>query len=242
MCAQFILKANLEFVLRRAGLPRTPSSPADFEFDLLVVPYQPPTPVLIAEGLQMMTFSLVPHWAKERKVKFATHNARLFSEDGKVPIFEKPTWREPFQKRHCAVPLTQFIEPIYTGEFANHMVRFGVANQPEQVLLAAAIWDRWVDRSTGEIVESFAIITNDPPQFILDTGHDRCPIFLNDEAVPEWLDPAPKGPEHWVDFLVRETKSVDFAASSHRVMKSKARTTKKSAAEKTDSEMHKQTD
>lgn len=78
--------------------------------------------------LKTMQFSLIPSWSKEKRVKFSTYNARLtdFDENKNktVFIYEKPTWRGAFSSRHCLVPMTGFIEPIYHGDLAGHWVRF----------------------------------------------------------------------------------------------------------------------
>jgi putative SOS response-associated peptidase YedK len=142
------------------------------------------------EGLKSseMKFGLIPAWSDTPRPKFATHNARLFGEDG-TPIFKKATWKAPFSKRHGFVPMTEFIEPIYTGEFAGKMVRIS-ADRP---LFAASIWESWLNKETGELIESTSILTDDPIDFVKQVGHDRTPVYLTSEAAIEWtklsLDP-----------------------------------------------------
>ncbi|MEK7691600.1 MAG: SOS response-associated peptidase family protein, partial [Bdellovibrionota bacterium] len=69
---------------------------------------------------------------------------------------------------------------------AGNMVDFRVESG---LLLAAGLWDRWVNPTDGEVVESFTIITDEPYDFVRKTGHDRSPLFLGEDIVPEWLDP-----------------------------------------------------
>src|SRR5262249_8131522 len=145
-------------------------------------------------SLTAMRFALLPSWSKEPKVKFATHNARLETID------EKPTWKSVFINRHCLIPLTDFIEPIYTGEFAGHMVAFAANNGG--ALLAAGVWDEWVNRTTGEVIQSFSIITYEPPPFIAAVGHDRCPIMLGGDAGLEWLNNERSNPSVLKEFLI----------------------------------------
>src|SRR5688572_28116765 len=128
MCAQFTLKVKANQLSKQFGI-KVPEN-LD-EIDERILPYRQ-SPVVVKNGskvvIKPMNFSLIPVWSKEPKVKFATHNARLESEDEKTGevkyIFEKPTWKRPFLSQHCLVPITEFIEPIYTGEFKNNMVRF----------------------------------------------------------------------------------------------------------------------
>ncbi len=145
-----------------------------------------------------------------------SEEGNLFSEDKKDVIYNKATWKTPFAKRHCIVPVSQFIEPIYTGEFSGNMVKFG--STKDEMLFAAGIWDTWIDKQSGEVLDSFAIITNDPPKFVEETGHDRCPIFLEGTALEAWLHSESKSPQDWVEFLKKESSEVELKASVFRPM------------------------
>jgi putative SOS response-associated peptidase YedK len=195
-------RSGLSFVEERRDY-----TPAD-----VIAPYRP-GPVFLSghADLVPMSFSLVPAWSKERRVKFATHNARLDS------INEKPTWKSVFVRRHCVVPISEFYEPIYEGEFAGNMVTF--SRQDHEVLLAAGVWDEWVDHRTGEILQSYAIITHDPPDFIARAGHDRCPVFLKSADAETWLANAGEHPDKLKAFLLERQAPQDFHVEKLREMK-----------------------
>lgn len=183
-------------------------------YDVLIVP-QRNAPILRrgSDGVAVsaMRFALLPSWSKESKVKFATHNARLET------IEEKPTWRTVFVKRHCLVPMTDFIEPIYDGEYAGNMVSF--SEKAGALIFAAGVWDEWVNKETGEVIQSFSIITHEPPPFVAGIGHDRCPVFLGQEAAQEWLsnEGAPGG--ELKDFLLGSRHIPDLQVEIHRPLK-----------------------
>jgi putative SOS response-associated peptidase YedK len=179
-------------------------------YDRLIVPYRP-APVLVAGQIQIMNFSMVPRWSKEAKVKFATHNARLETID------EKPTWKTVFVERHCLVPMSEFIEPIYDGEFAGHMVAFAEASGA--TIFAAGVWDEWVNRETGEVNHSFAIITHDPPPFVAGVGHDRCPIFLNRDNGAVWLESVRTPSADLKRFLLERNTVPELTAAKQRPMR-----------------------
>ncbi len=206
-------------------------------------------PVIIQNEAKLMRFSLIPSWSKEPKVKFATHNARIET------VLEKPTWRKPFEKKHCLIPIDYFIEPIYesgahvphedkaperdeplkrdlkTGDlglageanraipdFSGCMVRF----VPEQTILAAGIYDEWVNKETGEVIESFSILTKEPTAFVANIGHDRQPIFLDqDEDRAQWLLPESKTPKDWQNFLSTLKNHDEFRVEVERKLKAK---------------------
>lgn len=178
-----------------------------------ILPYKQ-APVVVQEQSKMkltpMSFSLVPSWSKEPKVKFATHNARIET------VLEKPTWREPFLNRHCIVPLTSFFEPIYEGEFAGNIVDF---HRPDKELLfAAGIWDEWKNAANGESLQSFSILTTEPTEFVNRIGHDRCPIFLKSENIKSWLNAKLTGQDQ-VHFLLDNFEKPELSVSAHRAMK-----------------------
>jgi putative SOS response-associated peptidase YedK len=47
----------------------------------------------------------------------------------------------------------------------------------------------------GERVSAFALVTDDPPDEVRAAGHDRCPVFLSEQAWPAWLVPKGKTPK-----------------------------------------------
>lgn len=225
MCAQFTLKINDKILtdLYKIQLPFV-----IVEFNENVLPHKNSIVVIKdKEGnnkLEMMRFSLLPSWSKESKIKFATHNARIES------ITEKPTWKKPFSENHCLVPISYFVEPIYQNKLAGNMVRFfkristetkDVSEVVLPILTAAGIWDTWVNQQTGEIINSFSIITVPPPPFIANTGHDRSPLFLNQENFNEWLEMGSKKnkPEEMVKFLLDHQANIDFDVQIDRPLK-----------------------
>lgn len=185
MCAQFILKIKANQLSLKYGiiLPEWLNEEGVEQIiDERFLPYrQAPVVFLGDTGPQFkkMSFSLVPSWAQEFKVKFATHNARLET------IEAKPTWKTPFMRNHCLVPMTSFIEPIYEGSFAGQMVEF--FQKEDQLLSAAGIFDIWKNPQTQENHYSFSIITSPPSDFMLSLGHDRSPLFLSENAQMDWL-------------------------------------------------------
>ncbi|MBS1984822.1 MAG: SOS response-associated peptidase family protein [Bdellovibrionales bacterium] len=163
---------------------------------------------LVAEAMQ---FSLLPRWSKERKPKFATYNARLDSVD------EKASFKDAFTKRHCVVPISAFVEPIYTGKLAGNMVAFESESEP--ILSAAGIWEEWTSKTSGEIVHSFALLTHDPMPFVEKTGHDRSPLFLTSAGTQEWLASEGQKPDHLKKLLLDHRLVPPLSAAIHRPMK-----------------------
>jgi putative SOS response-associated peptidase YedK len=211
MCSQYTVKTSASELSEIYGI----SISQDYQLDLRVLPYVP-APVVVAFGnklqFQKMNYSLVPSWSKDPKVKFATHNARIET------LHEKPTWKGPLRSQHCLVPLTGFIESVYEKEFAGNLIEISDSEHP--VLTAAGLWDAWTDPVTGAQTHSFAIITEPPPAFIENVGHDRCPVFLREESFAEWLSPEPRDADKVINFLRENKKEINFKVKIDRPLKS----------------------
>ena len=207
MCAQF----ELEKSMFTEKMKKLNLDIIDFNLNQRVLPHTK-SPVLIKNentiSLKAMNFSLIPWWSKDKKPKFSTHNARLET------IKEKPTWKNIFGKKHCLVPMTSFIEPIYTGEYAGHMIKF-ILNE---CIFVPALFDTWSDKGTGEVIESFAVLTSVPVPFVEQYGHDRSPVFLNQEKVFKWLDVAFKNDEFFYDIL-KQKYIPEFSIDIERKLK-----------------------
>lgn len=96
-------------------------------------------------------WGLIPAWAKTPKLTYATNNAR--SEE----LSDKPTFRDAWKKgQRCIIPAMSFDEPNWeTGR--NAWWRFYRADGLPWGL--AGLWNTWIDRTTGEIVESYTMLT-----------------------------------------------------------------------------------
>jgi putative SOS response-associated peptidase YedK len=208
MCATYITKVKKQVLEDFFAI----SLPDDFEgIDERINPFQTAHVVTRKNKSKLLTpmqFSLIPTWSKERKPKFATFNARI--ED----IETKPTWKGPFVQHHCVVPITNFIEPIYTGEFAGKMVSFDA----DELLVAAGIYSSWLDKQTGEVIDSFALIMQDAMPFVSKTGHSRSPIFLNKMASQNWIESEGEPALELKSWLTREKLIPELKVSIDRPM------------------------
>ena len=99
-------------------------------------------------------WGLIPFFTKDLKeVKgLSTINAR--SET----ITTAPTWREPFKKRRCLIPLDGFYEWPKEGKAPKQPYAFEMASAKPFAL--AGLWDAWKDKQ-GHWLQSFAIVTTE---------------------------------------------------------------------------------
>ena len=96
-------------------------------------------------------WALIPWFAKEPKLKFLTNNAR--SEE----LAEKASYKDPWKRgQRCIIPAASFDEPNWeTGK--NIWWQFGRADGAPWGL--AGLWNAWTDKTTGEVHESYTMLT-----------------------------------------------------------------------------------
>lgn len=141
-------------------------------------------------------WALVPWFAKAAKLPYATVNAR-FEE-----ITTKASYRDPWHRsQRCIIPVASFDEPCWeTGR--NIWWRFARADGARLGL--AGLWNTWVDKSTGEVVESFTMLTvNADAHPLMSRMHKPDPtrgpsdqdkrsvVPIADHDVDQWLFAAP---------------------------------------------------
>ena len=122
-----------------------------------------------------------------------TYNARRDSLTG--------FWNNVYGRRHGLMVVSGFYENVPRHLYDRRELQAGQAAQnlvlefnpkPSIEMLMACLWDRWTGAGSQDLY-SFAAITDEPPQEIAATGHQRCIIALKDENLSEWLSPAQVG-------------------------------------------------
>lgn len=173
-------------------------------------------PVVVGEDFEIkpMRFSLKPPGTK-----YSTFNARLFDYDEKkkkvITLADKWTWKKPIAETRCLVPMTGFVEPIYTGELAGNMVEF--SDKVIDLVFAAGIYEVGVDLKTGEEYTGFSLIMGEALPFVQQTGHHRSPKFLKPSAFKDWFSPDLEV-EDAIQMLESETQKLKLQADVVRPM------------------------
>ena len=102
------------------------------------------------EGV-MGQWALIPWFAKERALKYSTNNAR--SEE----LLSKASYKDPWKRgQRCIIPATTFDEPCWES---GKNVWWTFARSDGEPWALAGLWNRWADPATGEVVESYTMLT-----------------------------------------------------------------------------------
>lgn len=133
-----------------------------------------------SDALVFRNWGLVPSWAEDRKIGYKMINSR--SET----VFDKPAFRESVRSARCLVPAQAFYEWKITGSGKQP---FAIGPVNGEVFAMAGIMAHWEDQATGEVVDSFSILTC-APNTLMDSIHDRMPVILPATRWHSWLDPS----------------------------------------------------
>lgn len=141
--------------------------------------------------LRLLTWGLVPSWAKDRKIGYRMINARSES------LLDK-TFRRAALTRRCLVPADGWYEwqASPTERDAKGKPRkqpFFMAPIADGPIAFAGIYEFWRDPAADPDDEdpwltSYAIVTTDAEP-ALTAIHDRMPLVLPRERWHDWLDP-----------------------------------------------------
>lgn len=140
--------------------------------------------------LRPMRYQLHPHFCQEnrytrinpktgRKVEIKnTFNARIDS------LEERHAWQPLFGSRHGAICLEAFYEWV---DYKKNKTLIEFRPKDKSNFWVACLWDRW--QKGGEVLDSFAMITDEPNPEVQEKGHDRTPVVLKEEHLKDWLNP-----------------------------------------------------
>ena len=127
--------------------------------------------------LDLLTWGLVPAWAKDPAAGARMINAR--SET----VADKPAFRAAYRSRRCLIPADGFYE--WRKEGSRKQPYF--VHLPDTALLAfAGLWETW--RRDGEGIESCTILTRAANDAVRPL-HDRMPVVVAPSRFGQWLDP-----------------------------------------------------
>lgn len=129
----------------------------------------------------ILSWGLLPHWAKARRLQGSMINARIET------VATKPAFRSAFNSRRCLVPMAGYYEWTFSDVDGKKDPWFINAAAP---LWAAGLWEPTSPLLAGDNLGTFTVITGQASGVSADI-HDRMPVFLNAEQLDAWLDASP---------------------------------------------------
>lgn len=148
--------------------------------------------------LQVMHWEFIPAWItdmqamkEQRKKGIPWLNAKsenLFVNDqGK-----KAMWADAARSRRCLVPMGYFFEWRHykpEGEKKDIAYPYLIELNDQDYFYCAGIYNTWTDRSTGEVINTFAIVTTKANELMAEIHNTkkRQPAILTEDLAWRWI-------------------------------------------------------
>jgi putative SOS response-associated peptidase YedK len=145
----------------------------------------PHTPVITnkeSDLIQEFYWGLIPSWAKEESIRAYTLNARIET------IKEKPSFKGSVNNR-CLIIADGFYEWQWLDKKGTKKQKYQLTIPNDEVFAFAGLYSNWVDKSTGEIRNTYTIVTTEANALMSEIHNNkkRMPIILSPEREQIWL-------------------------------------------------------
>ncbi len=143
--------------------------------------------------LRFLQFGFTPSWAKKNMYVINARSEGDYNKEddpqytGGMGIIHKPMFRSSIRKKRCLVMADAFIEGPKKEKLSKPYCVY-LKNKTRPFALAG-IWDTWVNEQSGEVIDSFAVITTVANDLMQRIGHHRSPVIIQKEREREWLSP-----------------------------------------------------
>ena len=135
---------------------------------------------------RMMHWELIPNWVRNQKElnesrkKYTTLNIK---SEG---IFQNKVAQALVHTNRCLVLASHFFE---WQEVNKEKFPYCIQLINQELFYIAGVWNTWTDHTSGEVKNSFGIITTEANEFMakIHNVKKRMPTILNDELATAWV-------------------------------------------------------
>ena len=191
MCGRFTQKATPVELAEAFGLAELP---ADLGPRYNIAPSQPVMVIANRPGprrAELMTWGLVPPWARKPLAPGQLANARSES------AAEKPSFRQALRWRRGLLVMDGFYEWQTVGK---HKQPYWFSLPSQQSFAVAALWEL-PNPQGGSGTPTVCLLTTEPCPAVAPL-HDRMPVILPPGAWSTWLSDAPVAPAELQQLLI----------------------------------------
>ncbi len=136
------------------------------------------------DRIRLLRWGLIPSWTRNaedaNEIRYRTFNARAES------VETKPSYASSFKSKRCLIPIKGFFEWQHapSGKIPWYIYHFN-----DEVISLAGLYDQWTESSTGEIIDTFSIITTDANDLmaVIHNSKKRMPVILDRKDELKWI-------------------------------------------------------
>ncbi len=146
----------------------------------------PLNPVITNEdpnSIKLFNWGLIPNWSRDKEIRKNTLNARVET------IQEKASFKNCVQNR-CLILADGFYEWQWQDELGKKKQKYLIHLPNNEAFAFAGIYSKWVDKQTGELVNTYSMVTTEAKGLMLEIHNSkkRMPIILSPSNEQDWLN------------------------------------------------------
>jgi putative SOS response-associated peptidase YedK len=151
----------------------------------------PQVPVMTIEEphkVETYMWGLAPIWAKDRS------DAQTWAKQLLNATCEKAasTYKPYFKSKRCLVFVNGFYEWRWEDPKGKVKTPYFIYAEDRKPFTFGGIYNNWVDRETGQVFDTFSIVTTPANELMTEIHNNkkRMPLIIDKEQWGRWLDPA----------------------------------------------------
>lgn len=185
MCFSYSVNFNADALKSRMQLEDLILPESGYFFSAFTWPH---LPVIVGEKVKLKScikqWGLIPGWCKDEQQSMELRKLALNAKG--ETISEKPMFRNAFKNGRCLIPAAGFFE---WRDVNKKKYPYYIYPSNNSYFLFAGISESWLNKNTGEIVETYAIVTS-PANRLLSKIHNtklRMPLILSESDGLSWI-------------------------------------------------------
>ena len=167
----------------------------------------PDLPIVKQGSIELGEWGLVPSFVVREDQAKDMQNKTLNARND--TIYERKSYKDAIIKQRCVLVVDGFFEWRHT---ANEKIPYYVYPKDGTVFYMGCIYTSWANKETGEIKDTFSIITTEanPMMEYIHNNKKRMPLILNKEDIAVWIDP--ETPKETVNQLMKPYNETNMSA------------------------------
>lgn len=147
----------------------------------------PSMPVITDEKpdeIQFFHWGIIPNWVKNQETAKSIRNNTLNAKA--ETIFEKASFRQSIKEKRCLILCSGFFE---WQKIKGKKYPYYISLKDDEVFVFGGIWSTWTDKATGEILNTYSIITTEANEIVgkIHNTKKRMPLILEPEDALKWI-------------------------------------------------------
>ncbi|SDL71834.1 Putative SOS response-associated peptidase YedK [Salinimicrobium catena] len=166
---------NAPFIEPEAYTPQEEINAFDFSTTPVITDVNP-------GEIELFHWGLIPHWAKDDKIRKMTLNAKIETAE------KKPAFRNAVTNR-CLIIADGYYEWQWLDPKGKSKQKHLLEVQDQEIFTFAGIYSSWRNPDTDELINSYSILTTEANELMSEIHNNkkRMPVILHKQDQAKWI-------------------------------------------------------